>query len=255
MDNEVCVICHDQVFLPVELVCFTCFRMHQIHCCTFIRICMKCAYSYLQLDRSSSMRDFFRKCLFCNGYATIHNLKISKAYRLDFFSMSRDLCQSYTCPFCHKYHGTQISIVRHLQNDCPEMFQDCECGVCMSRKDFWFHFESCPLHTICSYCHEYFYISDLDDHCLDVHNMSKCTFCKAFIHINGYEHHLTHDCPDRLVSCDICNKWIKMLQFHEHMEEHEEEALNEIRSLKSRLWQWMQTIRRIQDIKRRLRLI
>lgn len=255
MDHHLCVICYDDVFLPVEIVCFTCFRIDQIHCCTFLRICIQCAHTYLQLDRSSSTRDFFRKCLFCNAYATIHNLSISNAYRIDFFSMSKDHCQSYTCPFCRKYRGNQISIVKHLQKDCPDMLLDCECGVCMPRRDYWFHLESCPLHHLCPHCHEYIHIHRFNDHCRDVHEMSKCSFCNVFVRIDLYEHHLTHICPNRLVSCEICNIWIRMVQFIEHMEEHEQEAWDQIKSLKSRLLDWMQTIRRIQDLKRRLRLV
>ena len=35
-----CPICQDQVYIPVSIICFPCFRRNEVHCHNFTRFCL-----------------------------------------------------------------------------------------------------------------------------------------------------------------------------------------------------------------------
>jgi len=108
MKEKECIICREQVFLPVELTCFRCYKSGQISCSSFCRVCRSCAHEYLQLDKSTWSRDFLKRCLFCDARTQMMNLDAMNSYRKDYLLMAEDTYNQHLCPYCHEVRGTQI---------------------------------------------------------------------------------------------------------------------------------------------------
>jgi len=252
--DDRCIICQDSVFIPVELCCFSCFQKDSVHCNTLTRICLVCAHSFLQLDRSSTLRDFFKKCIFCDASCAIHNLRIANAYRKDFMLMSFDNRRNYKCPYCKRFRGTQIRIANHLQTMCPCFYMDCECGVSLQRRDFWFHYHSCPYHRMCSICMTYISIHDFDQHQIDVHEYYKCISCNEYVHIDKTEEHLASICPQRLVNCPVCDTRVNASIMNDHLNKHEADLIKESQELHARLLECTQLLYKISINRRRFPL-
>lgn len=221
MKEKECIICREQVFLPVELTCFRCYKSGQISCSSFCRVCRSCAHEYLQLDKSTWSRDFLKRCLFCDARTQMMNLDAMNSYRKDYLLMAEDTYNQHLCPYCHEVRGTQIEIDQHIDRTCPQFYQQCACGTSLRREDFIFHFSSCSQYDKCQVCNEYILQAEIHEHMIKKHDMIQCLLCDQYVPYRTLNVHVLHICPQRLVACDFCHQEIKISMLEIHFQEHD----------------------------------
>ena len=244
---EICAICMENVFLPVELISFDCFRDNQINCSSLTRCCRKCVHDFLQLDTDSFERDFVRRCLFCPGLAHPRFLNHCNAYRKDFMLMKQDV-HVYHCPYCHDMSGTQITINRHLETDCEMIPVQWLCGHITIRKEKEDHVASCEYYTKCQFCEEYMIQSELKPHMLNDHNLIECALCRTILPRLLMNHHMTYQCPERRDTCEVCHEEFRHDEIHQHYETHLKKIETEVFLCKRQLVKLMRDYRKIRSI-------
>lgn len=229
-----CVICMEDCLLPVEFVCFPCFSTSRIHCHSFKRTCFFCSIKYLELDQSSLDRSFFKKCLFCASIVYLHHLTIEKSFKVDFPLMIKDHLSAHVCKLCNMYVGTQLNVYKHLQNDCPMFWIECECKKIFKRIDIFFHQYSCDRYHFCPLCSKHVLVKEVSDHFRHVHDLILCNLCKIHIPQEFFDAHVTNECLERLVSCEYCSQLINFSKLNEHLEDHLDLVLQELDQLKKK---------------------
>lgn len=215
-----CLICKETPLIPVELICFHCFRPNTITCSSYTRVCRKCAHDYLELDKSVLERNTRKRCFFCSEKVSTRDLSPSVSYRKDYLLMVEDVKDDYTCPYCHEYTGNQLSIDHHLDNQCPLVFIQCPCGSAIRRQDFFNHLFFCSHHERCLSCHQFIAHTDLKKHMNEKHQQESCRWCQAFICSAHVSDHETLECPERIIMCSLCHSSIRFRNMNQHLEEH-----------------------------------
>lgn len=216
-----CVICREEVFLPVEMTCFRCYKTDKVCCSSFCRVCRKCAHQYLELDKSLGSRDFLKRCLYCPALINIMSLNDGNAYRKDYLLMSNDERGNHGCPYCGQFKGSQLEIDRHLDQDCPRIEILCPCGASMTKSDYPHHIMCCALHQECTICKHFVLQSDFERHQREYHNKIRCVLCACFIDYEKTIHHLREECVERSVQCSFCHEELSFRRLDAHWEEHE----------------------------------
>ena len=100
--EECCVICPDQVMIPVHYTCFGC-DCHQLTVS-----CRTCAHNFLGLNKKSSGRKFSQKCLYCEKTCSPRSLTIENAYSVNKMMMKMDTSK-YECTEACGFKGDQLA--------------------------------------------------------------------------------------------------------------------------------------------------
>ena len=219
--NE-CVVCREEVFLPVEMTCFPCYRKNNICCSSFCRVCRKCAHDYLQLDKPVYHRDVMRRCLYCPSVCSTLSLTPNTAYRKDFLMIRADASVDHHCPYCRESTGTQLATDHHLETVCQETVVVCPCGVAMPRKACREHVSSCPRRRKCTVCDAFVLVAEMEDHMMNAHQHMRCGLCDEDVPYDAMTVHLLEQCRHRMVRCEYCHTSIAYHRIPSHMDEHEQ---------------------------------
>lgn len=221
MNDIQCCICHENVRIPVRFICFPCETLPgQPSCNSITRVCLLCAREYLQLNKKRSGRITYRKCLTCPATVRCASLSAVSSYEKDFFIMSRDPKEDYSCFYdlC-SFRGTHTCLAHHIQTDCP--FRTISCRLCKTyfqAMDEDKHIQSCPERFCCFCCHQYIPIHEEMDHYLE-HDLKRCNHCHQWISKPLLLQH-NDVCPECPCACVYCNKNIPRIQMHNHLIEH-----------------------------------
>jgi hypothetical protein len=227
----ICCICRNQVDIPVELICFPCYKSNDIHCNSFVRVCLSCSIDYLQLNKSTKERDPIKKCLFCPQKCILSQLTFENSYRIDTVLL-REMESKLSCRYCEKEFQNSLAFFRHIKT-CDNFFFQCKCGFVGANKDREEHKMKCRLYRYCDDCKKHFHLSTWTYHQNLVHERVLCTDCKIFVPWNELITHLVRECPKRKLSCNICEKDIPYDEFEEHLNNHEKQMSTELISLKT----------------------
>jgi hypothetical protein len=227
----ICYICQNEVYLPVELVCFPCYDRQKIHCLTYVRICVSCAIPYLQLDKSVEQRESV-KCLFCSKSCDTKKLTLDKAFVFDFLLIRGDghSNNGHYCPFCFRIIST--SITEHIRTECPQYYEQCICGRSTTREWSCLHKRYCCQHHQCSICKEYIPKKKFELHCFEMHDLLLCEKCGQYISVQSFSNHVHHSCPNRIVQCSFCTESVPFAKYESHLMEHEKDVKNVIESVR-----------------------
>jgi len=225
-----CIICLDSIFIPVEFICFSCYKNTEINCSSLVRVCLKCANHFLQLDRNIDERDFYKKCIYCPSLTYLHKLHFENAYKKDFLLMMND-SNAYPCPYCFVFSGTQIEIEHHLEKECPKYYILCECKKVFIKEDFYFHLFQCNKHISCPLCKKFILKRKMMEHMSFLHHHVFCNLCKLFIPKDGFDLHIENECPERLVICAFCLQLVVYSKYKDHLFDHKNEVLVEMKEL------------------------
>ena len=245
--NENCCVCMDKLFLPVELLCFDCYKKNSINCSSFSRLCLPCAHSFLQLDIHPDERDFYKRCLYCQNMTYLHRITREKAYRKDFLLMLHDT-QQHTCPYCKNYTGTQIMMNHHLEKECPDFFLDCACKNVYKRQDFYFHLFSCPQHQFCQLCQKYILKVGFSDHMKDQHDFIMCVLCKTYVPLDGYTRHIDEFCEERNIICGYCFRNVTHKNHKAHLAAHMDDLVQDIHILNQKYNDLMEKYKTLKEL-------
>jgi hypothetical protein len=224
----------ENAFLPVEMICFPCYKNNTVNCSTFSRVCLTCTFSYLQLNLALEEREFYKKCLFCPSQTCLHEINHENSFKFDFPLMIADQKKNHTCPFCTIYMGTQIEIFHHIERFCPLMFIECSCSTIIQRRHQHIHLEDCIMHIKCRLCLEHsnrieFYKkNEFKDHMKDVHHIRYCNLCNEFINEVSYNQHIESKCPERIIICTYCIQMIRAKEFNTHVYGHLDSVKKEL---------------------------
>ena len=246
--NE-CVICRGNVFLPVEMTCFPCYRKNNVCCSSFCRVCRQCAHDYLQLDKSLYHRDIERRCLYCPSVCSTISLTPETSYRKDFIMICADTSVGHRCPYCNKCSGTQLAVDQHIDSECEKVAAVCACGVATLREGLEGHYPSCRQRKKCMVCDSFILLSEFENHMNHRHQHMRCGLCSTFILFDHMTVHLLNECRYRTVRCDYCHTNVVYHRFAFHMHEHE----NYFQDIFTRLMQAMTTTLRDYHHFRRIR--
>lgn len=216
---EICSICMDTVFLPVEMTSFSCFCENKIHCCSLIRTCRLCTFDFLQLNKDITDRDFVKKCLYCPGVCHPRFITPYSSFRKDFILMKNDK-NIYNCPFCTVFIGTQIEIDKHIDYFCPNTPIQCDCGKVILKNKLSEHENNCLYYTKCEICSINVKKYDLKQHLIHLHNLMECYHCKKFILKPLMPDHIIFTCSERIEKCKICKADFPHYDIHDHHMSH-----------------------------------
>ena len=256
---EKCVICQENVFLPVIINCFPCYSKNEIHCYSMNRQCFRCVCDYLQVFREN--RELFRKCLFCPNTLFLDetNLHYNDIFSFDFYLMKQDRNNSYFCPLCKEAckeesckeesckeesckeecqqqdtrmnqirKGTQIEIYRHMEIDCPFFPLFCLCKKYFFRHEIDSHKKKCIHFFYCFYCHVFLPSHEKKIHLIHSHSFMECPQCLELFPKDQIDSHLREKCPHRLVSCNLCFQSVSYSKIHIHLIKHGEDLHREL---------------------------
>lgn len=241
--DGVCCICYECLVIPVKPTCFSCASSssHQFNqlgknCYSYTRICMKCADAFFQLDKPTDDRKATVKCLLCPCKVNPSRLTRSTAYEIDFLLMRRMPDRIISCPYCNAWEGSGCdALYQHISNECDCFGWECPCGDIFTRRTMADHRMTCSRHTTCTVCNERISDVSLSRHMTDEHAMTMCCSCRQFIALSGMTQHIMHDCPERLICCDVCMSLVRMRFFTDHVIGHYTESHNKIRRLEGSL--------------------
>jgi len=159
-----CGICHQLLKIPVKLTCFN--KCGVIHGCTERkRVCKKCGDLFFRVDRRQGLISDSVRCPFCNLDSTNIILGSSKNsyYEKDYIFMNFMflLAKNGQIPFIECYCGKsfvdQFELEEHLEKECIEMMEKCDCGKEILRKEREKHNLECILNfNICGICGDQF---------------------------------------------------------------------------------------------------
>lgn len=244
----ICYICRSEVVLPVEMICFPCFEMNQIHCNSFVRLCLFCAIEYFQLNVGCYERDLTRKCLTCHETVFSSQLKFSNTLKFD-FQMMRDDNRVINCPFCENYEGTMMEIKNHLKI-CEEFMHECKCKKIITRRKFLrSHLFNCSHFKYCIECDDFIESEKYSNHKRSVHNRIECMFCNSFFSIEDIFEHEFY-CSERPVECFYCKMKVKNKEIQSHYQEHERNLLDQIHIEKEKLRKSVEELLLIQNFRK-----
>ena len=223
----ICYICRENVFLPVEIICFKCYKKNELHCNSYIRICLECSIKYLEISKNRYDRKDIVKCLLCPETVNPKLLKRDESIRIDFLTLKDDK-EIYMCPFCNNYEGTSLNIYKHL-NECPFYFRQCCCGTIVQYQiNYKYHLYFCSKHKQCKDCEEFIHIDSFNLHMQQEHEKYLCKFCFNY-YIDLDEH--INKCENRYVNCFYCYTSMQYNRYEQHLIEHENENIEKIKQL------------------------
>lgn len=233
MDLEICCICLESIIIPVEPICFPCRDDGQISCFSMKRICLVCFEKYLELQKHRMDRTIKKKCLFCPQCCQLHNHHKHKTFRVDYLLIDRNP-KEIKCPYCGLI-GSHLQIAKHIFSSCPDYFIECECGYTCNRNNMNQHHMSCLLYKQCNMCHEFVIDDELPRHMYYHHDQTRCFTCHQFINMDKLSNHIISECPERLITCEICASSIRSRLFKNHLRRHIIEINKNVQTIKHRL--------------------
>lgn len=244
---EVCAICMESVFLPVQLTCFDCYKDNTVNCSSFARLCRKCAHNYLQLDLDLYDRDLLKRCLLCPGFAHPRFLNHSNAYRKDFLLMNQDT-RTAKCPYCLDVEGTQIVLDRHIDSECAHVPIQGMCGHIVLRGSVANHVTNCSEYVRCEFCHEHVFGSDMRNHLMYEHHLIECTQCKSPVPQLMISIHKTDHCPKRMHACEMCSDVFPHDGMRDHYNHHLRCIEVQMKATRQKLLRLISYVRKIHAI-------
>lgn len=231
---DICVICHEEVLIPVRFSCFPCSTDldSRNSCNTFTVVCKLCADQYLELEKDENDRliqDFRpKRCLFCPS------LSISNSYSIQFLLMKVDKNERH-CPFQKEgcdMKGTHFNVFEHIEKGCKYRKIRCgHCGESYIKNEQKEHRASCPYFYHCDFCNDYLLHRQKYNHLKKDHDAVWCFCCEKWIFTDGNDdmdkkhrllHHWNHSCTP-FFSCNFCKKRISPVHCIEHYQEHFDE--------------------------------
>ena len=244
----ICYICRNEVVLPVELICFPCFSVNEVHCNSYVRLCLFCAIEYLQLNKGYFEREFTRKCLTCHETVFLSLLHFNNALKFDFQIIKEDE-KVIECPFCFEYQGNMMSVFHHLKQ-CPEYFCECACKkIIPFRKMLRSHHFNCSHHKHCLTCDTFVPVHDFAQHQRQIHNTIECVHCKEYLPLEElFEHE--YYCPERKVECFVCKEKFLNKDLKDHYADHELQLLAKIQDVKLTLSKLFDELVMIQNFRK-----
>lgn len=240
----ICYICQNEVYLPVEITCFPCYQRNNIHCFTYVRLCISCAISYLHLNKSVEDRTNV-KCLFCSKHCDTKILTTNNSFCFDFWQIRENNFSEGVCPFCFKIVNTNLP--DHILKTCPYFYEQCSCGRVTTKECMSLHVKYCTHYIQCKICRQHIKKFDFELHCFDHHDLFLCEPCGQYIISDDYFSHRNYRCPKRNISCEFCDKEIQFSEYEEHLLQHEndiQDALQSLREMSFRLYQKYSSIQR-----------
>lgn len=248
---DTCCICLENILIPVEPICFQCKDQDdgKISCFSMKRLCLVCLENYLDLRKNRYERSMKKKCLFCPKSAHLHMTPKNKLFRVDYMLMDKDT-RRRKCPMpgC-QFQDAHIQVAKHIFSDCPYYFLDCECGISCQRKDIQEHYRTCEKFVPCRVCPRVFVLkTELAQHMYYEHDKTKCFTCHQFIHMNELSSHILSQCPERLLTCDVCKTFIRSKLLKMHLRHHVIEINKNVQVLRNRLREEETTFQHIQQV-------
>ena len=241
MSKSVCLICHEDVRVPVKFTCFRCPKQNSTpnlsigpSCNDRIRVCMKCARNYLQLNKAPGERDSNRKCLICDTRVNLSALtSASSCYEKDYYSMGNDSCADYLCFHSEKgceFKGTQNELDRHMQTTCQYRTTSCPCGSLYRVCDAQQHFSSCARYRLCPDCDTYVLYTDFPYHLRDNHSKMICPHegCNKIMSRDSFNVH-KDKCLYRTLTCPRCSQRVPAKLYSTHIMKHIRACQQDIR--------------------------
>jgi len=243
-----CLLCHGQIVIPVEITAFPCSTPMRMGCCSLLRVCRKCAHTFLQLDRPSTEREETLRCLYCRQICHPPTLVAKKTYRKDFRRM-RDWDQTpgepLECPYCEQtgdWKSSQYALDRHLDTDCPRFPKICACGDIFCREDVLTHRTQCPAYRECPECHAPILSTFFDHHMIENHSRLRCMLCTRYIDLNTITRHIIDECTERMIPCEYCHEPIRSSFMEDHLHRHRMELTTRVEELRRQLDQLRESI-------------
>ena len=247
---DICCICLETILIPVEPVCFQCKDKDDgnISCFSMKRLCLGCLEEYLHLRQRRYERPMKKKCLFCPKIAYLHQTPKNKLFRVDYLWMDKDTsvrkCPMKGCDF----EDIHIKVAKHIFSECPYYYMECDCGITCMRKDMIEHYKKCEKFVFCPLCHIYTLKTEFAQHMYYEHDKTKCFTCHQFIAMNDLSNHIIATCPERLITCEICNTFIKYKLLKNHLRRHIVEISKNVQNIKNKLREEESTFQHIQKI-------
>jgi hypothetical protein len=232
MSKLTCLICQEDVRVPVELTCFRCPKQNNgsnpnigPSCNDFIRVCMMCARDYLELNKVPRERKGSCKCLICNTRVNPQNLSgAGSCYKKDYCYMRLDSRTNYPCFHSEKgceFTGTQQQLDNHIQYDCQYRMTSCPCGTLYRVCDKEKHRASCHHYRLCPDCETYVLNIDFRNHLRDNHSKEICPHegCGKIISRDSFNVH-KDKCLHRIVKCPRCLGPVPAVVYSTHIGNH-----------------------------------
>lgn len=244
-----CSLCLEVVCIPVEIICFPCYSNTAPSCFSLQRVCLECCRQYLQLHKSPADRDTRVKCIFCPAVVDLQHLT-QPPYRTD-YALIRTIDQTISirkCPYCSETFSSMLSLDRHIENECPSHYIPCECQEMIRRRYLEQHYRECPMYQKCTFCHHLVLRSELQSHTWEKHRHLPCYICHEYFSYISINEHVLHECPERMVGCDICGFLIRKRNKLTHLQKHERENGLIVEEKQAELQRLKQTQRQIRHL-------
>lgn len=226
MNIATCLICHEDVRVPVQFTCFNCPTNNRDPSCNdFIRVCMMCARDYLELNKVPRERKGSCKCLICNTRVNPQNLSgAGSCYKKDYCYMRLDSRTNYPCFHSEKgceFTGTQQQLDNHIQTTCQYRMTSCPCGTLYRVCDIEQHRASCHYYRLCPDCDRYVLNTDFKSHLFENHSKMICPYegCNKIMTYVSIDIH-TKKCEYRTVTCSICSLTTTRALLIQHSRQH-----------------------------------
>lgn len=253
---DTCCICLDDITIPVEPICFPCRdQENAMSCFSMKRICLRCFERYMHLEISRQERPLKQKCVFCPMVCDIHQNSKNKMFRIDYLLMDKFADIEKKCPYdqCN-FTGTHLQVARHVIAKCPFYFLECQCGTVCQRQYMKDHVKNCVKYITCGECNVYVLEQEMPRHMYYDHDQTKCFTCHNYISMDKLSDHIIVECPERLVTCEICSAFIRFKLFKSHLRRHVIEISKNVQLIKNKLREEEHTYQHIQKIIRDLSL-
>jgi hypothetical protein len=232
MERELqCMICLEQVFIPVEITIFPCCKKSEKHCYSLKRLCESCVIKYLELNYPMSKRKSTVKCIFCQETINPQHI-IEKPYKKDYIIMSIDK-KIYKCKDC-LFEGSHIEMERHKEKGCIDKKIYCYCNTICQEMLSEEHKRKCEFFKECLVCNIFVYRDDLDIHMKLIHDMTLCKICLKPTYLSLVDHN-NNECIYRNIACIYCSEKMYADQYMDHLIQHTSACQTRINLLKEML--------------------
>lgn len=248
---DVCCICLETILIPVEPLCFQCRESDgEISCFSMKRICLVCAENFLDLNKDRKDRSIKKKCIFCPKTCHLYQIPKNKTFRVDYLMMDRvGAHHERSCPYdgCG-YHASHLKVARHVFTECPYYHVECECGSVCPRNQLLEHRAHCDKYKCCVFCQTFILEIEMARHMYYHHDKTKCFTCHQFIDMSRLSDHIISDCPERLVTCEVCSSFIRYKSFKNHLRRHIVEVSKNVTLIRNKLREEEATYQNIQRL-------
>lgn len=223
-----CCICMEIPIIPVEIICFPCYKNNLLNCNSLLRICLQCCILFFQLNRHKNMREYNKKCFYCPCHIRLASLSFHNTFKFDFRFHSSTIIHS--CPFCNHFVGNTIQLISHLKI-CDEYFIECQCNQIIIFKNYYLHKKSCLFFDQCHFCNDLIENTHINQHMRDSHDHIICHQCNMFILFKDFQIHSEKYCQYRTIMCNICLQNLKFLEYERHLLIHKNTFIDELKKL------------------------